>query len=283
MALTWTRKQRKVAADLLTYVVLILVGTVILVPVAWMVSTALKPLGDVYLYPPVWIPNPPQWDDFRKALTFLPFDKFFLNTAAITFSSVILQLISSPLIAYAFARLRARGKDVLFLFVISTMMIPSQVTMVPVFILMKTLGWVNTFAPLIVPNAFGSAYFIFLLRQFFSTISGQLDDAARIDGCGYMGIYFRILLPLSKPALATVAIFCFMGNWNDFMTPLIYLTSRDRWTVTLGLNAFTGMYGSTAWNLLMAASLVAILPCIILFFSAQRYFIQGIVVTGIKG
>lgn len=283
MAFVLTRTQRKVAADLLTYVILIFVGAVILIPVAWMLSTALKRLGDVYLYPPVWIPHPLQWGNFGRALTFLPFGKFFLNTSVITLSSVALQLISSPLIAYAFARLRARGKNFLFIFVISTMMIPWQVSMVPVFILMRTLGWVNTFAPLIVPNLFGSAYFIFLLRQFYATISGQLDDAARIDGCSRLGIFYRILLPLSKPALATVAIFCFMGNWNDFMGPLIYLSSRDKWTLTIGLNGFTGAYGSTAWNLLMAASLVTILPCIALYFSAQRFFIQGIVVTGLKG
>lgn len=171
----------------------------------------------------------------------------------------------------------------LFILVLATMMIPSQVTMIPLFVLFKQLNWVDTFKPLIVPNFFGSAFFIFLLRQFFMTIPIELDDAAKIDGCGYLGIYGRVLMPLTKPALATVAIFGFMWNWNDFMGPLIYLNSRDKLTVSLALSRFTGMYGMTAWNLLMAASLVVALPCLVLFFFTQRYFIQGIVITGLKG
>ncbi len=192
-------------------------------------------------------------------------------------------LLSSSIVAYGFARLRARGRDVLFMILLSTMMIPPQVTMIPVFALFKLLNWTDTFKPLIIPNFFGGAFFIFLLRQFYMTIPIELDDAAKIDGCSYLGIFSRIILPLTKPALATVAIFSFMWSWNDFMDPLIYLNSRDKLTLTLALNRFTGMYGMTAWNLLMAASLVVALPCFVLFFFAQRYFIQGIVVTGLKG
>jgi len=192
-------------------------------------------------------------------------------------------LLSSSIVAYGFARLRARGRDVLFMILLSTMMIPPQVTMIPVFALFKLLNWTDTFKPLIIPNFFGGAFFIFLLRQFYMTIPIELDDAAKIDGCSYLSIFSRIILPLTKPALATVAIFSFMWSWNDFMDPLIYLNSRDKLTLTLALNRFTGMYGMTAWNLLMAASLVVALPCFVLFFFAQRYFIQGIVVTGLKG
>ena len=201
----------------------------------------------------------------------------------ITFATMVGTLLSSSIVAYGFARLRARGRDVLFMILLSTMMIPPQVTMIPVFALFKLLNWTDTFKPLIIPNFFGGAFFIFLLRQFYMTIPIELDDAAKIDGCSYLGIFSRIILPLTKPALATVAIFSFMWSWNDFMDPLIYLNSRDKLTLTLALNRFTGMYGMTAWNLLMAASLVVALPCFVLFFFAQRYFIQGIVVTGLKG
>lgn len=283
MRLTVGKKAGRIIGDTSTYAILSSVGAIILVPVLWMLSTALKAKSEVFLYPPQWIPTKLHWENFKAGLTFLPFPRYFLNTSTITVTAVVGQLVSSPLVGYAFARLRGRGKDALFMLVLSTMMIPSQVTMVPVFILFKLLGWVNTFLPLIVPNFFGSAYFIFLLRQFMLTIPPELGDAAKIDGCGYFGTFSRIFLPLSKPALATVAIFTFMFNWNDFMYPLLYLSGKERWTLTLGLSFFTGMYGTTAWNLLMACSLVTILPCIVLYFFAQRYFIQGIVITGVKG
>jgi len=283
MESVWTKTRSRIVGDTFDYFALILLSMIVLVPVFWMLSTSLKADGEVFLMPPAWIPKKLLWDNFPRALTFLPFEKYFINTSLVTVGAMIGQFASSPLVAYAFARLKARGKDALFLLVISTMMIPSQVTMIPVFIVFKKLGWVDSFAPLIVPNFFGSAYFIFLLRQFFSTISPELDDAARIDGCGYFGIFSRIILPLSKPALATMVIFTFMWNWNDFMSPLIYLSSNEKWTLALGLSRFRGMYGMTAWNLLMAASLVTVLPCVTLFFFAQRYFIQGIVITGVKG
>jgi ABC-type glycerol-3-phosphate transport system permease component len=248
-----------------------------------MLSTALKEDSEVYLFPPEWIPKRIYPNNFIRALTFLPFGRYFINTSVITFLSVIGQLISSSLVAFGFARLKARGKDLLFMLVLSTMMIPSQITMIPIFVLFKLLNWVDSFKPLIIPNFFGGAFFIFLLRQFYMTIPIELDDAAKIDGCSYFGIYTRIILPLTKPALATVAIFTFMWNWNDFMGPLIYLNSREKLTLSLALSRFTGMYGMTAWNLLMAASIVVALPCFILFFFAQKYFIQGIVITGLKG
>ncbi len=278
-----SRSQARILANVFTYAVVIFLSGIILVPVFWMLSTALKPAGDVFLFPPRWLPTEPQWENFPESLTFLPFATYFRNTATITLSAMLGQVLSSPLVAYAFARLKARGSNMLFVLVLATMMLPAHVTMIPLFIVFQSFGWIDTFLPLIVPNFFGSAYYIFLLRQFFLTIPADLADAAKIDGCGHFGTYWRIYLPMSKPALATVVIFTFMFNWNDFMRPLIYLNSNDNWTLTLGLSRFTGMYGLTAWNLLMAASLVTILPCVLLFFFAQRLFIQGIVITGVKG
>lgn len=283
MGFTLGRRGTKIVGDTVTYVFLVLIGTVILVPVAWMLSTALKADAEVFLFPPRWIPKTLHWENFRRGLTFLPFARYLTNTVIITAMALLGQLLSSPLVAYAFARLRAPARDALFLLVLSTMMLPSQVTMVPLFVWFSKLGWVDTYLPLIVPNFFGNAYYIFLLRQFLLTIPPELADAAKIDGCGYFGTYAKIFLPLSKPALATVAIFCFMFNWNDFMRPLIYLTSTEKWTLTLALSRFTSSYGQTAWNQLMGISLIVILPCVMLFFFAQRYFIQGIVITGVKG
>jgi multiple sugar transport system permease protein len=283
MGLTWTKSRLKIVGDAITYILVLFTSGIILIPVFWMLSTALKENSEVFLYPPRWMPKALHWENFPEALTFLPFGRYLTNTAVVTLSAMLGQIMSSPLVAYAFARLKARGREALFTLVLATMMLPWPVTMVPLFLLYKTFGWVDTYIPLILPNFFGSAFFIFLLRQFFLTIPPELGDAAKIDGCGYFGTFSKIFLPLSKPGLATVAIFTFMWNWNDFMGPLIYLNSNDKWTVTIGLSRFTGMYGTTAWNLLMAASLITVLPCVLLFFFAQRYFIQGIVITGVKG
>lgn len=278
-----SKRKEEILIKTIVYILLIMSSIIILIPVFWMLSTAIKEDSEVYLFPPEWIPKRIYLSNFSRALTFLPFGRYFINTSFITFLSVIGQLISSSLVAFGFARLRARGKDLLFMLVLSTMMIPSQITMIPIFVLFKLLNWVDTFKPLIIPNFFGGAFFIFLLRQFYMTIPIELDDAAKIDGCSYFGIYTKIILPLTKPALATVAIFTFMWTWNDFMGPLIYLNSREKLTLSLALSRFTGMYGMTAWNLLMAASIVVALPCFVLFFFAQKYFIQGIVITGLKG
>jgi len=282
-AITLGKKRSKLIADVFTHAFLILSGLIILVPVFWMLSTSLKENSEVFLFPPKWLPSQLIWKNYPDALTFLPFGRYFLNTATITFAALAGQLLSSPLVAYAFARLKARGSNFMFMLVLSTMLLPSQVTMIPLFVLYRQFGWVDTYIPLILPNFFGSAFYIFLLRQFILTIPPEMSDAAKIDGCGYFSTFARIYLPLIKPALATLAIFTFTGNWNDFMTPLIYLSSDAKWTLALGLSRFSGMYGRTPWNLLMAASLVTVLPCILLFFFAQRYFIQGIVITGVKG
>jgi multiple sugar transport system permease protein len=261
----------------------ILFSVLILLPVFWMLSTALKTRIEVAQFPPRWFPADPQWQNFPEALTFLPFNLYFRNTAIITAIVLVGDVLMNSIFGYAFARLRAPGKEVLFVLVLSTMMVPYQVLMVPQYVLFHSLGWVDTIRPLTIPAWFGSAFLIFLLRQFYRGIPTELDDAARIDGCGYISIWWRIMVPLSKSALAAAAIFSFTYNWNDFTAPLIYLNSPDKMTVAVGLASFRHRYGATPWNLLMAASLVAVLPCVILFFVAQRYFIQGIVVTGVKG
>ena len=283
MAITLGKRASKNLADALAYALLVFVGLLILLPLYWMVSTSLKDPSELFLIPPVWIPNPLRWENYREALTTLPFGRFALNTSIITVVSVIGQLLSSPLVAYSFARLRFRGKNGLFMLILATMMLPAQVTMIPVFIMFKSFGWLDTFIPLTLPHFFGSAYFIFLLRQFMLTIPPELGDAAKIDGCGYFGTFSRIFMPLSKAALATVAIFTFTWSWNDFMGPVIYLNTREKWTLAVGLRGFIASYGTTRFHLLMAASLVTVLPCVVLYFFAQRLFIQGIVITGIKG
>lgn len=264
------------------YMLLVAGAIVLMVPLAWMISTSLKSTSLVFVYPPQWIPKPPHWSNYVEALTVMPFDLYFLNTMRIVVPTVVGSVLTSSMVAYAFARLHFPFRNTLFLVMLSTLMLPTEVTMIPVFMIFKSLGWLNTFKPLQVYPFFGGGpFYIFLLRQFFASIPRDLEDAARIDGCGPLRMWLRIFLPLSKPALATVGIFSFMGSWNDFLGPLIYLDSTDKRTLVLGLYAFRGQY-HTDWNLLMAASLVVMLPCLVMFFSAQKYFIQGIVFSGLK-
>jgi ABC-type glycerol-3-phosphate transport system permease component len=259
----------------------------IMIPFAWMISTSLKEPDQIFLFPPKWIPDPIRWQNYPEVLTLpdYPFHLFFRNTAFITFSCMVGQLLGASLVGFSFARVRWTGRNVLFVFVLSTMMLPPQVTMIPKFIIFYKLGWIDTFAPLIVPILFGGVPFtIFLMRQFFMTIPLELDDAARIDGCGILGIYWHIILPLSRPVMATVAIFTVLWNWNDFLDPLIYLNSRENFTLAVALSLLRySPYGSIRWHYLMAASLMVVAPIIILFFFAQRQFVQGIVFTGVKG
>lgn len=253
------------------------------IPFLWTVSTSLKTNEQVFAVPPQWIPTTPQWGNFRRAWTELPFPTFVMNTVLITVFSCFGQVLSASLVAYGFARFKFRGRNALFYLMLSTMMLPSQVTMIPVFLLWRELHLIDTFAPLIIPAFFGGgAFTIFLLRQFFLTIPRELDEAAMLDGASPLGIWWKVLLPLSRPALITVALFSFLGHWDDFMGPLIYLNSMEKYTVSIGLRMFQDMFG-TELELLMAASLIHILPTIALFFVAQRYFIKGIAMTGLKG
>ncbi|MBX2997293.1 MAG: carbohydrate ABC transporter permease [Caldilineaceae bacterium] len=253
-----------------------------LFPLIWMFSTALKTTQQVYMIPMEWIPNPFVWQNFPDALNRFPFWRFLGNSLITSLLPVIGALISCSLVAYSFARVRWPGRDFWFIIVISTMMLPPQVTLIPVYVIFARLGWVNTFYPLVVPWFFGSAFFIFLMRQFFKGIPMELSDAAFIDGCSHLGILWRIILPLSKPALATVGIFVFLGTWNSLLGPVIYLTNERLYTLQIGLTYFRSEY-SVEWQELMAASLVVLSPTLLIFFLGQRYFVRGLTLTGIKG
>ena len=258
------------------------VAILFLIPLLWMLSSSLKPTYQIFETPPRWIPNPPRWENYSEALTTLPFALYIRNTAVITVLTIIGHLLSCTLIAYAFARLRAPGRDALFVVMLATMMLPYPVTMTPLYVIFNRLGWINTILPLTAPAFFGSAFYIFLMRQFFMTIPRDFEDAARIDGANTLQIIGRIMAPMAMPALATVTIFTFQATWNDFLAPLIYLQRPELYTVTLGLQFFRSTY-TTNWAYLMAASLVTTLPVIVVFFAAQRYFIEGITLTGVKG
>lgn len=266
---------------LIAYILLTFGAIVFGLPFFWMLSTSLKPIEDVFLLPIKWIPNPIKWNNYLEALTAVPFGRYFINSTKITLFSIIGHLISCTLAAYGFARIPFKGRDILFFLLLGTMMLPSQVTIIPLFIIFKQLGWVNTHLPLYIPSFFGGAFYIFLLRQYFMTIPTELEEAAIIDGCGYIRIFWDIYLPLSKNALITVVIFSFMGSWNDFFRPLIFINSPDKFTVPLGLAGFRSEMGNY-WHYLMAASVVAVIPCILLYFFFQRYFIEGIALTGLK-
>jgi len=273
---------KKSITPILGHVVLIALSLLFLAPVLFMISTSLKADNQIYTSNIQWIPNPPVWHNYPAALAYFPFWLYLRNTLIICVGTVIGTVFSAALPAYGFARLKWRGRNAMFILMIATIMLPSQVTLMPVFLLFRSLGWTGSFLPLIVPSFFGNAFSIFLLRQFFLGIPQELSDAARIDGCNELGILVRIILPLAKPALATVALFSFMGAWTDFQGPLIYLHDSHQYTLAIGLQSFLGRHGGE-WNLLMAASTVVTLPLIAAFFFAQRTFIQGIAMTGVKG
>lgn len=272
---------REAVSKTVVYLILGAGSIVILMPLAWMISTSLKPLSHVFRFPPEFIPQRIVWSNYPDALTQLPFDIYFGNTIFIVFWTVLGEVIVSSIVAYAFSRLRWKGRNALFIVVLATMMLPRQVTLIPDFLIFKHLGTIDTFWPLILPSWFGNPFYIFLLRQYFLTHSRELDQAAVIDGCSRFGVFWRITMPMSKPVLAAVAIFSFQYHWNDFFRPLIFLFSEENYTLALGLRFFQGTYG-TEWNSLMAVSLVVMLPLIIVFFFTQKIFIQGVVFTGYK-
>ena len=265
------------------HALLILGALVVLFPIAWMVSTSLKPVTQVKKFPPVWIPHPIMWENYINAFVIfpVPFWVFVRNSLFMSLSNVVGSVMSNTVVAFAFARLRFRGSRTLFLVVLSTMMLPAQVTMIPLFLLFSKFGWVNTYKPLIVPQFFANAYFIFLMRQFFTTIPRDLDDAARIDGCSVVGLFFRIMLPMARPAIGIMAIFEFTGTWNWFLEPLIYLSKMETFPLALALSYLRATY-RVLWSELMVVSFVAMLPPLVLFFIAQKSYIQGIVMTGVE-
>ena len=265
----------------LSYILLIGLAMLMLLPFIWMISASLKMDKDVFTFPIRWIPEIPQWSNFSKIWTTIPFLNMFANTSKLTVIITFLQLLTSSFAGYAFAKLKFKGRDILFLAYISSIAIPWQAYMVPQFIMMRRFDLVDTHLSLIMLQAF-SAFGVFLMRQFFISIPNDILDAARIDGLSEYGIYFRIMLPLSKPAIATLTIFTAVFVWNDFMGPLIYLNSTNLKTIQLGLRMFIQQY-SANYALIMAASLVSLIPMIVLFLTFQRFFVEGIATTGIKG
>jgi len=283
-----------------TVALLLIMAVVMLIPFVWLVTSSLKGQIEIFQYPPQWIPNPIRWDNYREALTAKPFDVYLINTLKIVFLNIIAVVGSSSLCAYGFARIKFWGRDFWFGIVLATLFLPYAILIVPQFIIFSRLpvpqinfpllgittesrNWVDTFLPLTIPYFFGGGAFnIFLLRQFFRTIPEELADAARIDGCTELGIYWRIMMPLAKPALITVAIFTFLNSWNDLLGPVIYLRSPSNFTVAVGLASFRSLQ-SSRWDLQLAAATALIIPVLLLFFFAQRYFIKGVVMSGLKG
>ena len=252
----------------------------VLMPTTWMFSAAFCTLEQVLRFPPDLVPKPWVWTNFYEGFTYLPFGRYFWNSTQIAVLRVIGMVVASSLAGYGFARLRAPDREFLFMLVLATVMLPYTVTMIPQFVLFKNLGWLDTYKPLIVPAFGGGPFFIFLFRQFFRSIPEDIFEAARLDGCSYFGIYSRILMPLSKPVLATSVILTFQQSWQQLLGPLIYLNTNEKYTLPLGLAQFRAQYGASPWNLMMAVAILAALPTVAMFFFGQRYLLSGIVVTG---
>jgi multiple sugar transport system permease protein len=275
------RRQR--VHKVLTWVLLLAGAVLMLMPLIWMLSSSLKLETRVFEYPPRLIPRPARFQNYVDALTYKPFHLYLRNTLFLVVMNEIAVLVTSSFCAYGFARVNFKGRNFWFSVLMAVMMLPNIVLMVPQFVIFSRLKWIDTFLPLVVPPFFGGGAFnIFLLRQFFRSIPEDLADAARIDGCNEFMIYARVMLPLAKPALTTVAIFTFISTWNNFMGPLLYFNSSENYTVSIGLAMFRSVM-RTRWDLLMAASAAMTLPMIAVFFAAQRYFVQGVVLTGLKG
>ncbi|MCP4592824.1 MAG: carbohydrate ABC transporter permease [bacterium] len=277
--------RHRLGRSVATYVVLIAVATAFVLPLVWVLSVSLKPSEEVLQFPPRFFPQAPQTDAYKEVFRSESFD-FLLyarNTLIIAALSLVGMLLSSSIAAYGFARIPFRGRGIMFAICLATMMVPFPVIMVPTYMIFKNLGWIGTFKPLWVPAWFGSAFNIFLLRQFFMAIPKELEESAMLDGCSRWGCFWRIILPLSKPALAVVALFHFLTVWNDLIGPLIYLSHQSQFTLAQGLQFLQSRSGDTPWNQLMAASALILAPILVLFFIAQRTFIRGITTTGIKG
>lgn len=277
------KKRRTQLGNISAWLILAVGGIMMMIPFLWMVSSSLKTIDEIYAFPPQFIPVKLQWNNYVEAWTLLPFDRFFLNSVIVSFCVVLGTLFTSSLAGYAFGRLRFPGRDKIFLIYLSTLMIPFAVRMIPLYVEMQSFGWIDTLWPLIVPAIF-TPWGTFLMRQFMVTLPKELEDAGRIDGCSFFRVYWSIILPLTKPALATLGIFTFLGSWNDFLWPLIIISSLDNKTIPLGLVAFQSrMAMKTPWELIMAAATFSILPVLIAFIFGQKYYVRGIVTSGIKG
>lgn len=275
---------RRLIKDVMVYGLLLVLGGLFLLPFLWMVTSSLRSTGAGITFPPQFLPTEFNWQNYPRVFEMIPFARFALNSVIVTTLAVLGELLSASLVAFGFARLRFPGRNILFLVLLTTMMIPYPITMIPSFILwVRGLGMANTFGPLVLPPFFGPAFSIFLLRQFFMTINTELDEAAKVDGANELRIWWQIILPLAKPALATIAVFSFIANWNDFLTPLIYLSDPHMYTLALGINFLRNFRGGGELSLQMAAAVMFIAPCIVIYFLSQRYIVQGIVTTGLKG
>ncbi len=282
---TRTRRRRALAQrarSMLYHATLISICAIVLLPLVWMLSSSLKSDNEIFIYPPHLIPAHPKWQNYVAAMQYIDFWRYFGNTMIVAGFSVAGTIFSCTLTAYSFARLQWKGRNVVFALCMATLMLPFQVTMIPLYIIFRHLGWIGTYLPLIVPAYFGNALYIFLLRQFLLTIPPELSEAASIDGAGAFGTFWRIVLPLIKPALAAVTLFSFLDSWQDFLGPLIYLDNQAMFTLSLGLQGYFSLH-QTAWAYLLCASVIFTLPAILIFLFAQKTFIQGITLTGVKG
>jgi multiple sugar transport system permease protein len=266
----------------LAYLLLVLTAISMLFPFYWMVTTSLKTEARVFAFPPEWIPNPPILDSYQYIFYELPFFRYILNSLKVSLLWTFGVVLSSSLAAYAFARVRFRGRETLFIITLAALMIPAQVTIIPLYILMTRIGWVDTHWPLIVPAYLGSAFGIFLMRQYFLTIPQELNDAAKIDGCSHFGVYWRIMLPLAKAVIATLALLSFMGSWNDLLGPVLYLYTEKLFTLPLALTRFRVQY-YTQWANMMAGATISLTPILLVFLFTQQYFVRGVVLSGLKG
>lgn len=286
----WRRRRRirKTIRLTLSYLIVSFFALIFASPFIWLVSMSLQGPEQLTTYPPEWIPRPFMWENYPKAMNYpqRPFHMFFKNSLIYTGLATFGVTLSSSFVAYGFARLRFKGRDAFFVFVLSTMMLPAQVTLIPQYLIFHRLQWLDSLKPLVIPAFFGSAFDIFLLRQFFLTIPRELDEAAILDGCDYFKIWWQIIMPLAKPAVITVITFSIVGTWNNFMGPLIYLNSTEKLTAAVGLSLFRQMAGDsggfTDYGQVMAASVTTLIPMLILFLAAQRYFVTGIAMTGLK-
>jgi multiple sugar transport system permease protein len=276
-------KRKRKLIDWLVYLALLLGCLFYILPIFWMVRSSLMPMSKIFKMPPIWIPNPPEFSNYTDALKILPFDRYLANTLIILLPVMAGTLFSSSISAYAFSRVDWPGRDIWFHAILMGMMLPYAVTLIPTFLGWRLLGAYGTYFPLIIPSWFGGGAFnIFLLRQFYMTIPRELDEAAYVDGAGHMTIYLQILLPLIKSALIVVGLFTFINVWNDFLGPLVYIKLEKQFTLALGLQQFVGQY-TAQWHLLMAAATVVTLPTALIYLIGQRYFIEGITLTGLKG
>ncbi|MBT2722170.1 MULTISPECIES: carbohydrate ABC transporter permease [unclassified Bacillus (in: firmicutes)] len=274
-------KKRVKPSQIILHGILTLGALTMIFPFLWTVISSLKDMSQIFLVPPVWIPHPIQWSNYLNSLTAMPFGKAYWNSFYITSTVVLATLLTASMAAYAFAKIRFTGANVLFILFLSTMMIPKQVTMIPLYIIMGKIGWLDSHLSLIVPGGLFNAFAVFLLRQFIMGIPKELEEAAVIDGAGYFRIYWSIILPLIRPALAAVGIFVFLGSWNNFLDALIYLNTPEKFTVPLLLNTFKGLYVSD-WALMMAGTTISVIPVLIIYIVAQKQIIEGVTITGIK-